>query len=98
MRTALNRLRFGPYRMPRCKIGGKLDCEYAGTLRIVAISDAPQQGPLGVVKGHRIPVVCLRTGPRGQERSGWGRGHSLGSGEGTRQQVAQVASGELDQG
>ena len=52
------RLRFGPYPMPRCKIGGRLDCEYAGTLRIVAISDAPQQWPLGVVKGHRIPVVC----------------------------------------
>ncbi|HEX5106402.1 MAG TPA: hypothetical protein VFV87_21430 [Pirellulaceae bacterium] len=50
-------LRFGPYRMPRCKIGGKLDCEYAGTLRVVAISDAPVQWPLGVVWGHRIPVV-----------------------------------------
>jgi len=44
--------------MPRCKIGGKLDCKYAGTIRIVAISDAPQQWPLGVVWGHRIPVLC----------------------------------------
>jgi hypothetical protein len=51
-------LRFGPYHPPRFKIGGTLDCEYAGTLRIVAISDAPQQWPLGVVWGHRIPVLC----------------------------------------
>jgi transposase-like protein len=50
-------LRFGPYHLPRVKIGQRVECEYAGTVRIVAISDAPQQWPLGVVRGHRIPVL-----------------------------------------
>lgn len=51
-------LRFGPYRLPKVRIGDRLDCEYAGTVRVVAISDAPVQWPLGVVRGHRIPVLC----------------------------------------
>jgi hypothetical protein len=28
MQRTSNHLRFGPYRMPRCKIGGKLEYEY----------------------------------------------------------------------
>ena len=52
------KLRFGPYRMPRVKPGQRADCEHAGTIRVVAISDAPVQWPLGVVRGHRIPVLC----------------------------------------
>jgi hypothetical protein len=51
-------LRFGPYRMPRFKIGDRLDCQYAGTVRVVAVSDAPQPWPLGVIWGHRISIVC----------------------------------------
>jgi len=51
-------LRFGPYRMPRFRIGGKLDCKHSGPIRVVAISNAPQQWPLGQVPGHRIPVLC----------------------------------------
>jgi len=49
---------FGPYRLPRFKIGSHLDCRHAGKLRVVAISDAPQQWPLGQVPGHQIPVLC----------------------------------------
>ena len=52
------KLRFGPYRMPRLKPGRRGECEYAGTVRVVAISDAPVQWPLGAVCGHRIPVLC----------------------------------------
>jgi hypothetical protein len=37
------KLRFGPYAMPRPKIGQRVDCEYAGTIRVVAISDATVQ-------------------------------------------------------
>ena len=76
-------LRYGPYRLPRCKIGGKLDCEYAGTLRIVAISDAPQQWPLGVVWGHRIPVLCgsliraVRQESVGDIAEAWGVGRNF---------------------
>jgi len=51
-------LRFGPYPIPRFKIAQRAECEYAGTVRVVAISDAPQQWPLGVVWGHHIPVLC----------------------------------------
>jgi hypothetical protein len=73
-------LRFGPYRMPRYKIGGKLDCRYAGTIRIVAIGDAPQQWPLGVVTGHWIPVLCgsliraVRNESAGDIAAAWGVG------------------------
>lgn len=76
-------LKFGPYRLPRCKIGGKLDCEYAGTLRIVAISDAPQQWPLGVIWGHRIPVLCgsliraVKQESAGDVAEAWGVGRNL---------------------
>ena len=52
------KFRFGPYRMPKVKLGQRVECEYAGTIRVVAISDAPVQWPLGVVWGHRIPVLC----------------------------------------
>ena len=44
--------------MPRLKPGRRAECEYAGTVRVVAISDAPVQWPLGRVWGHRIPVLC----------------------------------------
>jgi hypothetical protein len=76
-------LRFGPYRQPRYKIGDKLDCDYAGTLRIVAISDAPVQWPLGVVRGHRIPILCgelvraVRSESAGDVAAAWGVGSGL---------------------
>jgi hypothetical protein len=34
------KLLFGPYKMPRCKIGGTLKCRRRGKVRVVAISDA----------------------------------------------------------
>jgi len=32
--------RFGTYRLPRVRIGERVECEYAGTVLAVAISDA----------------------------------------------------------
>jgi hypothetical protein len=80
---AKDRLRFGPYVMPRFRLGQSAECEYAGTLRVVAISDAPQQWPLGVVKGHRIPVLCgelvraVRSESAGDVAAAWGVGSGL---------------------
>jgi hypothetical protein len=52
------KLRFGLYRVSKVRLDQRVDCECAGTVRVVAISDAPVQWPLGVVRGHRIPVLC----------------------------------------
>jgi len=75
-------LRFGPYPMPRCKIGGKLDCEYAGTLRIVAISDAPQPWPLGIVWGIASQLSAAHWSERssGNRTVTWRKPGELGTG------------------
>ena len=77
------KLRFGPYRMPRLKPGQRAECEYGGTVRVAAISDAPVQWPLGVVRGHRIPVLCgdlvraVKTEAACDVAAAWGVSHGL---------------------
>jgi hypothetical protein len=50
-------LRFGPYRMPRFKIGQRVECQARGEVRVVGISDAPTQWPLGALRGGKSPVL-----------------------------------------
>jgi hypothetical protein len=54
------RLRFGPYRMPRCRVGRWLQCAIHGEVKVVGISDAPMQWPQSRVgRGSvRSIVVC----------------------------------------
>ena len=40
------KLRFGPYRMPKCKVGGFLKCVVRGEKKVLAISDAPIPWPM----------------------------------------------------
>lgn len=42
-----NRLKllFGPYRPPRCRVGGRLTCAIRGKVKVVGMSDAPIQWP-----------------------------------------------------
>ncbi len=39
------RLLFGPYHMPRCKVGKWLTCAVRGKMQVYAISDAPIPWP-----------------------------------------------------
>jgi hypothetical protein len=53
------RLRFGPYMLPRCRIGGWLRCAIRGNVKVTGISDAaipwPQtRGP----SGPPFLIVC----------------------------------------
>src|SRR5687767_10817571 len=57
LRRPSTRLRFGPYRMPRFAIGEQVECLARGKVRIVGISDAPVQWPLGAVAGGKSPVL-----------------------------------------
>ena len=47
------KLRFGPYRTPRYRIGSTVVCEVMGEIIIVGTSDGPIPWPLGRRKGHR---------------------------------------------
>ena len=54
------RLLAGPYRMPKCKIGGWLTCRIRGRVRVVAISDGLIQWPMAQQKngGNKTLIVC----------------------------------------
>jgi Ni/Co efflux regulator RcnB len=52
------RLLFGPYRPPRCRVGGWLRCAVRGKVRVVAMSDARIPWPLTYAGNHPVPVVC----------------------------------------
>lgn len=54
------RLLNGPYRPPRCKIGGWLECHLRGRVKVVAISDGQIQWPMtrSARGGNRTLIVC----------------------------------------
>jgi hypothetical protein len=53
------RLFHGPYRMPRCRIGGRLVCEARGEVVVRGISDAPIPWPLTRLKrGRLLHILC----------------------------------------
>jgi transposase-like protein len=43
--------------MPRLKPGQRAECLARGEVRIVGVSDAPQQWPVGAIKGGKSPVL-----------------------------------------
>jgi hypothetical protein len=54
-----NRLLFGPYLAPRCRVGSWLDCEARGrTVVVGGMSDAPIQWPYARKKGPRSLILC----------------------------------------
>jgi hypothetical protein len=56
------KLLHGPYRMPRCKLGGRLFCEVRGEVIVRAISDAAIPWPQ--IRGKRgRPWPCPRKPP-----------------------------------
>src|SRR5689334_7118460 len=52
------KLLFGPYRPPRCRVGGWLKCAVRGKVRVVGISDAPVMWPQCKAGKHLVPIVC----------------------------------------
>src|SRR5688572_24952575 len=42
----------GPYRMPRCRIGGRLKCKLRGKVRVARITDAPIPWPQAYSTGN----------------------------------------------
>src|SRR6266700_2528761 len=55
------KLLFGPYRMPRCKIGRWLTCRRRGKVRVVGISDALITWPMTRPErggGHLSLILC----------------------------------------
>lgn len=53
------RLRFGPYRMPKCKIGKFLTCGVRGEKKVVGISDAPISWPQAANNDVGRPYLIL---------------------------------------
>jgi hypothetical protein len=53
------KLLFGPYRMPRCKVGGKLRCELRGTVIVRGLSDAPIVWPFTRSSKGRGPARLI---------------------------------------
>ena len=49
----------GPYRTPRCRVGGVLFCRQRGDVRVAGISDAPIPWPYSSGQRWRpLPVLC----------------------------------------
>jgi hypothetical protein len=78
------KLLFGPYRMPRCRVGRTwLHCAIRGQVRVVGISDAPIMWPLCKAGKHLVPIA--RAGcqdQRGAERSQVGAARQAGTAQG----------------
>lgn len=76
-------LRFGPYAMPRFKIGQHVECVARGEVRIVGVSDAPVQWPLGSLQGGKSPVLfgslvrAVRTEAACDVMEAWGVGSGM---------------------
>jgi hypothetical protein len=51
------RLRFGPYRMPRCKVGGWLTCAVRGRVRVAGIAESRISWPVTKVRGQLLPIL-----------------------------------------
>jgi hypothetical protein len=56
------KLLFGPYRMPKCKVGGTLRCHIRGMVKVLGITAAPMQWPFtrrpGGRGGRPMLVIC----------------------------------------
>src|SRR6185295_16487749 len=55
------KLLFGPYRMPRCRVGGFLKCSVRGRVRVYGIHEGPIQWPYTVRRiggGRPMLIVC----------------------------------------
>lgn len=53
------KLLYGPYRMPRCRLGGTLRCAVRGDVLVKGISDAPIPWPMTRLKrGRLLHVLC----------------------------------------
>ena len=52
------KLLYGPYRMPRCRVGRRLLCQVRGTVVVAGISDAPIPWPVGQ-RGRDLALVSL---------------------------------------
>jgi hypothetical protein len=52
------KLRFGPYRTPRCCVGRWLTCAVRGRVKVVDISDTPIPWPLCKAGTHLTPIIC----------------------------------------
>jgi hypothetical protein len=52
-----HRLHFGPYRTPRFRIGQRVEDERRGLVRIVGMSDGPNQWPIGQTKRAKSLVL-----------------------------------------
>jgi hypothetical protein len=52
------KLLHGPYRMPRCRIGGRLFCEERGWVTVKRISDGKIPWPQTVVRRSRAFILC----------------------------------------
>jgi hypothetical protein len=50
------RLRFGPYRTPRCRVGQRVRCLARGEVTVHALTDAPIPWPVGK-RGHALSLV-----------------------------------------
>jgi hypothetical protein len=55
------KLLFGPYRVPKCRVGGSLVCRMRGKVRVTGIMDAPMQWPY-TPRSRKCPrpsvIVC----------------------------------------
>src|SRR3954447_10035285 len=56
--TEATRLRFGPYRPPRCRDGRPLTCEVRGEVVVCGMTDARIPWPVGKRGRARSLVVC----------------------------------------
>jgi hypothetical protein len=55
------KLLFGPYQMPKCKVGGRLRCAMRGKVTVAGLSDAPIQWPYVPQhggNGHCSLILC----------------------------------------
>src|SRR5262249_28041256 len=52
------KLLHGPYRPPRCRVGGWLTCEVRGRVQVKAISDGRIPCPMTKAGGHLVLVIC----------------------------------------
>src|SRR4051812_6825409 len=55
------KLLYGPYRMPKCKVGKSLRCRIRGEVKVIGITDALIQWPYTLQDGgigHKMLIVC----------------------------------------
>jgi hypothetical protein len=48
---------FGPYRIPRCRVGQRVECLIRGEVRVVGLSNAPKRWPIGEKDGRQELIV-----------------------------------------